>query len=182
MSTTLDIGLTQEELREQVVSRAADRLVEAFVDDGEVRSSLTSMIRDALDEAVERIAAETVAPLVGGMIETVTLQQTNEWGEPRGKSVSFREYLVQRADAYLREPVDYEGKTQAEGRGYGSWKKAQERVAHMIDRHLHYHIERAMKEALTTANSAIVEGIEATVKAKLAEVSKALTVELKKPR
>jgi hypothetical protein len=49
----------------------------------------------------------------------------------------------------------------------------------MIDKHLHFSIESAMKSAVSNANSAIVGGLEETVKIKLAEIAKSLKVTVK---
>lgn len=92
--------------------------------------------------------------------------------------MSFLEYLVDRAEAYLTEKVSFDGKTKAESRGY-SWNGTQTRLSYLVDRHLHYSIEKAMKNALANANKAIVQGLEDTVKLKLGEIQKSLKVTVK---
>mgnify|MGYP001609874141 FL=1 len=82
-----------------------------------------------------------------------------------------------RAEAYLKEELDHNGKTKAEDY---NWKKSGTRIAYLVHEHLQYSIQTAMKEALTTANSAIVGGIEQAVKIKLAEVAASMKVELKR--
>ncbi len=182
------LGLNQEQLQDLVASKVANALLarEEYGEDSreEVRSSrffkaVNNLVRDEVDAAVRRMAETSILPMVGTHIEGVLLQETNNWGQAVGEPMTFLEYLTQRAEHYLTEPVDYEGKSQAESNGY-SFKSTQSRIAHMVDRHLHYAIETAMKDALVTANSALAEGIEATVKMKLREISNSIKVVVKK--
>lgn len=83
-----------------------------------------------------------------------------------------------RAQNYMTEKVDWKGRTKEENRGFG-FSTAGTRVAFMIHKHLHHHIERAMRGALEDANSAIAEGIQETVKMKLGHILKNLKVEAK---
>ena len=184
--TLESLGLTREEISERVVEKIADQLLRASAldEDGEEGSApsafakaLQRKVTERVNAAVEEIAGRHVLPNVAAYVETLCLQETNKWGEKVGKPVTFTEYLVQRAEAYLREEVNYAGKTRGED-SY-SWTKASTRVAHLVHEHLKYSIEAAMKEALKSANSKIVGGIEEAVKIKLAEVAASLKVETK---
>ncbi len=186
-SLTLEsLGLTKEEITERVVDRIVDQMLYCEQHDGEgesykaERRDFTKAINDhvkaRIDAGVEEIAAKHVLPNMQEYIQNVTLQATNEWGTAKGEPLTFIEYLVERAEAYMTEGVDYDGKTQ--GAGYGSWKKAQTRIAHMVDKYLHYSIETAMKNALQVANNAIAEGIQETVKIKLGEIQEQLKVKV----
>ena len=178
------IGLNQEELQTRVVRAICDQLLtaESLDEDGEpfcqtskLGLRLNAAVREATDARVQQIAQEHIVPRVSELIENVRFQETNKWGEPKTEGVTFREYLVKTAENWLTEKVNFEGKSKEEARGY-SWSAAQTRIASMIHRHLHYEIENAMKKALATADSAIAEGIAETVKLKLAEISKGLTI------
>lgn len=175
-----DLGLTQEELIDRIVVRVASGLMYDDEEEGdsEFARTIQTRIEERVDQAVDNIALRNVLPSMEEYIETATLQATNDWGTPKGDPMTFVEYLVARAEAYMTEGVNYEGKTKAENR-YDSWKKTQTRIAHMVDRHLHYSIETAMKNALQVANNAISEGIQEAVKIKLAEVVEKLKVEVK---
>ena len=178
-----DLGLTQDELTNRVVQVIADNLMAAYmpVEDGDIRSPfhqvMEQKVTDAIDAAVENIAARNVLPNVETYVENLCLQKTNEWGEAKGTSLTFTEYLVQRAEAYLNETVDYEGKPK--GKNSYAFRGAQTRITHLVEKHLHFHIERAMKEAVQNANSQIADGIAETVKLKLQDISKRLRVEAK---
>ena len=177
-----EIGLTKEDVQERVIERMCDKLMGELcpADDEEpqgrsifLRTKLDAEIKDRIDEAVVALADKHVLPGVTAMIEDLTLQETNSWGEKTGKKTTFVEYLVQRAEAYMTEKVNYEGKSQNETRGY-SWTGTQTRITHMVHEHLHYSIETAMKQALKDANSSICKGIEEAVKIKLAEALQGL--------
>lgn len=164
-----DLGITSEELRQRVVDKIAADIMndECFEDD--LQRKVSKMLKDKVDAAVTELGDRVVGPRVGEMLEDLCLQQTNKWGEATGQKMTFIEYLTDRAEKYMIEPVDHSGKTKAEAGSY-SWNKSQARIAHMIDAHLQYSIKTAMDRALADANSAIAEGITATVKMKLAEV------------
>lgn len=176
---TLDLGISQEELREQIIDRAAERLAKYLAKRDDTYQPIRDVVMETVETVTRRIADEEVRPWAEGQIENLVMQRTNSWGEATGKPTTFREYLIEMAEKYMNEPVDYEGRTQNEQRGY-SFKKATTRLAFMIDKHLHFHIERAMKDALANANSAIVGGIQETVRVKLAEISEKLKVEVKR--
>lgn len=179
------LGISKEDLTEKLL----DRLVEEFAtelvwdEDGDAirRKSrmsdlITKQIKDHIDETVRRLGEEHVLPRVTEIVEGLVLQTTNQWGEKTGKSVTFIEYLTQRAEAFMLEDVDYNGKPK--GTDY-SWSKRSSRVAFMIDRHLQHSIETAMTKALADANSAIAGGLQAAVKQALATATEKLRVEVK---
>lgn len=183
-----DIGFTQQELQQKVIEHIASRVMEGtfadedgdeFKTDSEFAKTLDAHVRKRVDETINALAEKHVLPNVSSYIENLTLEQTNKWGERVGRPVTFIEYLTQRAESYMTEQVNFEGKSKEEA-GYGwSGSAAQTRIAHLIHRHLHYSIENAIRAALKDASSHIAKGIEETVKLKLGEVLKALTLEVK---
>ncbi len=181
------LGITKEELQERIIERATKRVFEihSLDEDGydltetsPLAGRLEKAVKAAIDAKVSEIAEKHVLPLTESYIENLTLQETNRWGEAQGKRATFIEYLIGRAENYLREEVDYEGKTKAEANGY-SWSKHQTRLTHLVHRHLHHAIDSAMKQAIANANAVIVGGIEQTVKIKLGEIAQKLKVEVK---
>lgn len=174
------LGFTQDELRDRVIDRLCDRLMETGdFEDTEFAGKLNQAIQKRIDHAINRLAEKHVLPNVTQYVENLTLQATNKWGEKTGKPVTFIEYLVERADAYLREDVNYEGQSKEEARNGYDWKRAQTRVMHLVHQHLQYSVSTAMQEALRTANSAIVGGLEEAVKIKLSEFAASLAVAVK---
>jgi hypothetical protein len=187
MEITLEaLGFTKDELQERVIDRLCRQIMQgtSLDEDGEqwetdstFARKLNERVREQIDVAIDALAAKHVLPNVAQYVENLSLQETNKWGESKGKSVTFIEYLVQRAEAYMQEPVDFQGRVK--GQDSFSWKGTQTRLTHLVHEHLHYSIEAAMKQALQVANSKIAKGIEETVRLKLEEVSKALKVECK---
>lgn len=184
------LGITREELIDRVVKAFVEFMLVSMHHDEEdgdyetpsqFQKQLRDHIKDSIDTSINNIAAVNLVENIEEHIEGLVLIETNRWGEEKGESLTFVEYLVQRADDYLREPVNYEGKTKKES-GYPSWNSTQTRIAHMVNAHLHYSIKTAMEQALKAANSSITIGIEEAVKIKLAEIQKSLKVEVKTGR
>ena len=182
MQLDLDVlGITRDDLIQRVVDKITETVMSqemredgaSYFANSDLAETLQSHVKEQVDTKVAELAEKFVLPDVGTLIENFTLQKTNEWGEKVGAKVSFIEYLVQRADAYIKEPVDYDGKVIERG-GYG--KATQTRIAHMIDKHLHYSISQAMTKALADVTGNIAKGLEETVKIKLAEATASLKV------
>lgn len=188
---TLDaLGLDQDKLAEKLVDRLAQNMLTSigYDEDGDewfgtsaFAKKLNDMVTARLNAIVGELADKHVLPRVNEMVEGLVLQQTNQWGEKVGKPVTFIEYLTQRADAYMREEVNYDGKTKQEDGGF-SWSKRSTRVAYMIDKHLHYSIESAMKAALANVNNSVAAGLEEATKTAIREVTNKLTVKVETAR
>lgn len=182
------LGFTKEELFDRVVSKVTETLLAEYCTDEEggeharrsaFQNKLQAAVLKRVDEAIIALGKKHVLPNAVKMLEGIVLQKTNAWGEKEGPEQTFVEYLISRADAYMRENVDYEGKPlTTDGSRYGS-SKAQTRVVHLIDKHLHFRIETAMKSAMAAANASLVKGLEETVKIKLGEIAEKLKMEVK---
>lgn len=185
MSITLEsLGFTKEELQERVIEQLCSTLLSGKTydedgneeyEDSQFKRKLEERLKAHINERINAIAETHVLPNVTSMIENLTLQTTNSWGEKQGKPVTFIEYLVQRAEAYIQEDVSYDGKSKSEAGGY-SWSKNTTRITYLVNSHLQYSIATAMKKALETANSAIAGGIEKAVKIQLEQIVNGLKV------
>lgn len=188
MSISLsDLGLTQEELQGKIVEHLCNQMLHEYAvyEEGDqygkpspFRKVLEATVTAKAEASIAALAERYILPQVGSFIENLCLQETNKWGEKQGAKFTFIEYLTKRADAYLVEPVDYEGRAKGERDSWSSWNAKTTRIAYMVDKHLQYSIETAMKQAVTNANAAIAEGIEKAVKIKLEEIVKALKVKV----
>lgn len=178
------LGFTQEELQKRVVDQICETLMHSergddegnsWYGDSEFKRDLDKQIKARIEETINTLAEKHVLPKVSQYIEGLTLQQTTQWGEKRGEPVSFVEYLTKRAEDYMQEKVNYEGKGKNDT-GSISWSGTQTRITYLIHQHLHYSIETAMKNALKVATGEIAKGIHETAKIKLNEISETLKV------
>jgi hypothetical protein len=180
------LGFTKEELRQRVIDTIASNLLNELVSEpgGEedykqtkLAKQLKAAVMQRTDEAVAALADKYVIPNATQYLENLCLQETNKWGEKTQKKLTFIEYLVKRAEAYLTEEVSYDGKVKGQD-GY-QWRASGTRISYLIHSHLQYSIETAMKAALSDANKTIVGGLEQAVKIKLAEIAAQLKVDVK---
>ncbi|MFN4017662.1 MAG: hypothetical protein ACK4JB_20145 [Reyranella sp.] len=178
------LGLKAEDIADRVVDRIAEQMLTKIdYDEDErphhnpspFRAALQQRIKDRIDRSIDEIAAKHVLPNITEYLEGLCLQETNRWGEKTGKPLTFIEYLAQRADAYMKEEVNYSGKTKEED-SY-SWRKNTTRVSYLIHQHLQFSIEKAMKAALRNANNSIIGGIQKAVEVSLSS----LKIEMKAP-
>lgn len=185
MSINLEeLGISKEEVQDRVIDRICDQLLssrvwnpeseEEYSQSSQFHREITKRVEERVKDNITAIAEKHLMPNVDSFIEGLILQQTNQWGEKVGQPVTFIEYLTQRAEAYMQEMVSFDGKPR--GQDAYNWKGTQTRLTHLVNSHLHYSIETAMKEALKIANSAIATGIQETVKTKLAEISASLKI------
>lgn len=177
-----DLGFTKDELQKRVIDQLCERMMIGeceWVDYSEFRKQLNEQIKNGINDSIECLAEKHVLPNVAKQVEEVCLQETNAWGEAIGDQVTFIEYLVLRAEKYLTERVDRSGDSKEESTRSYEWKGTQTRVTNLVNRHLHSSIEKAMKIALERANSVILQGIEETVKLKLAEIVENLKIDVK---
>lgn len=186
-STLEALGFTKEEIADRIIDRAVAQLLQATAEDEDgfsygvpstFASKIDKVIREKIDAAVIKVGDEFIEPRITAMVEGHVLQKTNEWGERRGEPVSFTEYLVQRAEAYMTEQVNYEGKAQKESGSYSFTAKGT-RVAYMIDKHLHYSIDTAMRKALQEANTTIGKGLSEAVNTAIKNITVNVKTEVK---
>lgn len=175
------IGLSKEELQERIVESIADRMLHQYVtdDEGEFRDNspiklrLDKLITASIDAEVERIGNEFIAPKIEALIEGATLQATTAWGEPKGEPKTFIEYLVERAEVFMVEDVDSSGRGKSQLSEYDrrNFRAAGKRLPVMIDKHLQYQVDTAMKAIIAGANQSLTESLTETVRIRLKEVA-----------
>ena len=172
-----ELGFTKEELQQRVVDQVARSIMNSsgydeYGDEHETPSAMVNqiktLVKERVDTQVAAIAEESILPQVASYIENVCLQHTNRWGEATGEGKTFIEYLTERAEAYLSEPVSFHGKTKGED-NY-NWSKNTTRLAYMVDKHLQYSIERALSDAVKSVNDQIVGSLTGAVEHSLKEI------------
>lgn len=186
MDITLEsLGFTKEQLQDRVVDRICEQLLngvgydpdsdEEFTTASHFHRQMQGRIKERINETINAIAEREVLPNVAAYVENLTLQETNRWGEKTGEKITFIEYLVKRAEAYMQEKVDYNGKGKEEANGY-SWSGTQTRITHLVNSHLHHSIETAMKDSLRVGLGEVAKGIHETARVKLNEIAAGMKV------
>jgi len=183
------IGLNQEELQERIVDGLAEKLLYKYVVDEEgdfqadspIKKRLDKLIQETIDGEVERLGQKFIIPKIQALIEGAAIQATNQWGETKGEPKTFIEYLVDRADAYMREPVDYNGKSKSELSSYDSnrFKRSSTRLTWQVDNKLQYAIDAAMKTIIKGANESLADSLSKTVRFRIKEIADSVKVETK---
>lgn len=159
--TIESLGLSADDILDRVVDQVALKLI----DESDFVARLEERVIEKVNASIDELGAANVIPSMKDFIDGYTIQETTKWGEKKGEPVTFTEYLVERAHAWIQEPVNYAGKTKPQD-SY-NWKANTTRVAYLIDQHLQYHITRTMKEALGEAQGKIAEGITQAVRIQL---------------
>lgn len=181
------LGFTKDELQQRVVDQICGQILSSvgYDEEGNEAStqsrfsrSVEKKCKEQIDATIDRLAQQYIFPNVSQYIETLCLQETTTWGEKRGEPVTFIQYLVKRAEHYLQEPVDRNGKNKGESGDY-SWSAGQSRITHLVHEHLRFSIESAMRDALNIANKSIATGIAETVKIKLSEITQGIQIAVK---
>lgn len=161
-----------------IENRVVESIVATILDEQSFDRALDEKLRVAINAKVDEIAEEHVIPELAKRIDGIVLQRTNKWGEDRGESCTLIEYITQRGEDYLAEKVDYDGRSKGDRDRMTGWTGTQTRIAHLIDRHLHYAIETAMENALKIMKDGIATGLEETVRIKLGELKESLKIKV----
>lgn len=185
--TLENLGITKEDVMEKVVDSICKRLlgtneydeeVGCYLDvDSKFKMQLNQKIQDEIKERFDKFAEQHIGPLLAEKIESMVLQVTNKWGEKKGEPVSLTEYIMERAESYLQEEVNYNGKTKQQ-EGYG-FRAASTRLLHEIDNHLHYSISSALKEIINDGNKQLAESLRKACGFQLDEIKKNLKIDIK---
>lgn len=182
-----ELGFTKEELFNRVVDQCVHQLLssESYDEDGtphethsRFQSTIQKLIKDRIDETVNAIAEKHVLPNVTKQIESVVMQETNRWGEATGKPLSFIEYISQRAEKWMTEPVNRDGKTKGED-GYSSFSPTGSRINYIVDAHLSSQIKTAIEAALKDSIGTVSRGIHEACRLAINQVATRLDVKVK---
>lgn len=178
-----ELGLTEEKMQQLVTDKIVDRLMLTgspdedgyeWARESDFARELEKRIKEAIDHKVEQVAETHVKPMVEKQIEELVIHETNRYGETKGESLTFTEYMAKRAEDYMHEDVDHWGKKDSFDR-----RRQQPRLANMVDQYLHTRIEAGVKEATSNLSGEVGKAISETVKLKLAEVAKSIKVDVK---
>lgn len=180
-----DFGFTKEELQERVVEKLVEKLRFQLITDenGEedfVKTPLWKALNKLVDERIHNkineVAETHLLPRIDDLINEMTFQQTNKWGEPLNnrEPETLKELIVRYAEEYIKEPVNHIGKTKKEDSF--NFRATGSRMSYAIDKHLQFSIESAMQRILEAGNVQLAEGIKTAVEIKLNDILKNIKV------
>jgi len=186
MEFTLEsLGMTQECLQERVIEHIANAILDGTADDfyhDQIEKDLKKLLADRIDEKITAIAEKSLYPHIDSTIEGFLVQQTNAYGEAKGEAKTFTEYLCGKAEEYLTEPLDNNGRTKEEcKRGDHSWYDRDphpSRIVRHVDSYLRGRVEDAMKVATNSVGKVLQEALSKTVTDTLKEMSEKVRVVL----
>jgi hypothetical protein len=176
------VGCTQESFLDRLVDQCATKILETRGGyDNKFTEALRAEIQARIDAAINAFGEQYVAPLALEHIKALVIERTNQYGEKNGESFTLLEYMVDRAEKYITEEVDSNGRNQAECNARrDSFYRKGTRISQMIDQYLYLSTDTAMKKALEGANATIAKGLMGQLKISLEkamnEVGVAVTV------
>lgn len=186
IKTLESLGISPKELGNRIVDQCVESLLSSTGfnpdTDEEVRyesrfkREIEARIQKAVDEKIAALAAVHLIPRVGEMIESVNMQRTNRYGEPKGEALTFKEYIAYRADVYMSENVDASGKSKEESGDSYSWRCAGPRLTVLMQGYIRDTLERHAKAAITDVNKVIAKNIEAAARAAITAAAEGLKV------
>ena len=187
INTLKALGISPEELGERIVSQAVETLLETtgFNPDTEEETRYASQfqraieerIKQAVDDKIAALAAVHLVPRVGEMIEAADMRQTNRYGEAKTPKMTFKEYIAHRAEAYMAEDVDSNGKSKEES-GDSYWRVSGPRLTVLMRMYIRDTLEKAAKAAVNDVNKVIADNIAKAAKQAIAAAGAAIKVEV----
>ena len=185
IKTLESLGISPEELGQRIVDQAVETLLRStgFNPDTEeetryesrFKREIQDRIQKAVDEKIGALAAAHLIPRVGELIESADMQKTNGYGEKKGDPMTFKEYIAHRADVYMTEDVDINGKARHEGDSY-QWRSCGPRLTVLMRNYIRDTMETAAKAAVTDVNKVIAKNIEKAARDAIAAAAGAIKV------
>lgn len=169
------LGLTIDQLQEMVVDKLVKYVLENNFDPDHfstadrVHNLIGDEIKSAVNKTIHDIANQHIVPRVDSIITSLVIPNTNNYGEKKCDSMTFIEYLLKQADAYLTEEVNPKGLTRKQSSGY-SFDNAIPRIQYLIKAWLDAAIYDAVKQQMGKVNSAILDGLKKVAAVEIAKL------------
>jgi len=180
------LGISPETLGDRIVDQAVEVLLSTsgFDPDTEeetryesrFKKAIEVRIQKAVDEKIAALAAVHLVPRVGEMIEKADMRQTNRYGEPNTPPMTFKEYIAARAESYMSEDVDSNGKNKSENGDSYNFRSAGPRLTVLMKMYIKDSMESAAKAAVNDINKVIAKNIEKAAKDAIVSVAGSLKV------
>lgn len=180
------LGISPEELGNRIVDQCVESLLSGagFDPDTEqetryetkFKREIEARIKAAVDAKISAIAAEHLIPRVGEMIEKADMRKTNAWGEAVSAPMTFKEYIAHRAEAYMSEDVNYEGKSKEDKGDSYNWKSCGPRLLVLMRNYIRETMETHAQAAVIDINQVIAKNIQKSAQDAIASATAALKV------
>jgi hypothetical protein len=187
MSLTLEqLGLTADGIRDIVVAKISDSVVDTIMADGgdeleaRVLKTVCNRTQVLIEERITTVIGESIEPRICDIVDNLVFQETNNWGEPKKPPMTLREKALHLAEQWMSEPVNYSGQTKKQD-AY-NFRPDSTRIIHMVERRIQFTIDEAVKAAVTDLNSKVAGGIAAAVKHTMTEMLNKTKVTATPPR
>lgn len=169
LNTLTALGINKEDLFERVVEQTVSFLLSTSGFDpgteqevsyeSKFKREIEKRIQKAVDDKIAALAEVHLIPRVGELIQNANLRKTNTYGEPKGEPLTFIEYIASRADAYMNENVDFNGKSKEEGDSY-NWRSVGPRLTVLMRSYIRDTLESHAKNAISDVNKVLAKGME----------------------
>ena len=144
------------------------------------KKAIETRIQKAVDEKIAALAAVHLIPRVGELIEKADMRKTNRYGEPQSQSMTFKEYIAHRAETYMTEEVDYFGNSKADLEAKNTstydWRSSGPRLTVLMKLYIKDSMEKSAKAAVSDVNAVIAKNIEKAAKDAIASAASAIKV------
>jgi hypothetical protein len=167
--SALDELIGTDELREQIVERAAEKALERWrpsgddkrVFDGMLQARVDEMVKDALSAEMAEPVREAIAQALDG-----EFQPTDAYGEPRGGSKkTLRELIAARVEKEIKLPENRNGYSSSrQDTALGDWLERE--IKEKVKKQLWADFQTIADATTTAAAEAIQGSIAYLVKAK----------------
>lgn len=183
--TLENLGISNEDLLEKLTDKLCENLLTRYSYDDdmqgypvstEFKRLMDKKIQELVDAKLQTIAEEHVMPGMIEKIDSMIVRQTNEYGEDVEEPVSLVQYLVKKAENYMYQEVDSNGKPTGSQRHWERNKPQNTLLAYQIDQYLHVYIRQAMETVIGAGNKTLVKALSEACKIQLENTAKKLKV------
>lgn len=152
---TIDLDYETEERIDKAIFRAAaEQLLK--------HHQLSSMARDAVQRKIDEALGALILERINGILDK-DIPQTDRFGDPTGDPKPFRELFADRAEEYLTETVDSNGRKAKQGAFGGTQPRLSWLLKEVGAREFEAEARKVAK--------AVKEGLEKSARAAVAKVA-----------
>lgn len=190
--TCEDFGLTQEQMLERLIDTMADRLfgeaIDRDLDDEEyqvsnrqqVITALNTRIKEEIDKQVNAIFDQHILGKIDELLTKLVIPQTNKYGEPKREPLTLIEYITEKSEAWLEEPVNWKGKSKKE-EAY-SWSKDTTRLMYAVNKNLEDVLNRVVNDGAKEVQGAFAEQVKNAVADAVTRLTLSVKTDVKQTR